>query len=326
MFFTVDIEELVIDIYSNNLDGIIEQIEETEIAIDENPFSDFLIVVSFKDYTFATPRVMTTVSSFLQGLRSSSPFVDIKIIPPRDEDTRNYMTRFNFFELNPYCEETPVYPFARRDGNGRFQELMSFDKNTMDEVNTNLIQIIKARVSGSEDFHLAISYPLVELTDNTCCHSEYAKGGHICVQPYNDCVEVAIVDRGIGIAESLKATPEYSEAEDWEALLASVAESVSSKLNDPTRDHQGFGLYALNEIVKQGNGILEIYANGACLKTENGNTTTHSSSYWKGTLIYFRLPIVYNVTQWATIMNRLFIDRGYQIPDHLLDVEEENFF
>lgn len=324
--FIMDIEQLFIDVYSNELVYLVEQIDDVEIAIKKATFIDFELIVSFRRYEFATPRIMTTISSFLQEVRTTFPYVEIRIIPPEHENAKNYMTRFNFFEINPHCEESPVYPFTRHDGKGRFLELMHFDNDTTDEVNNSLIRIINARISGGVDFKLAITYPLVELTDNTCCHSEYAYGGHICVQPYFDCVEVAIVDRGIGIVESLRADDKYRSGTDSEILLMSVAESVSSKLNDPTRDHQGFGLYALNEIVKQGNGTLEIYANGACLKTENGCTSAQLMSNWSGTLIYFRLPINYNVMQWAQIMNRLFVERGYHVPDHLLDVEEENIF
>ncbi|MBY0024571.1 ATP-binding protein [Paenibacillus polymyxa] len=319
--------ELFIDISDNNLERLVSDINEVEESIRDSSTCNIELIVSFAQYNFATPRVMTTVTAFLKDLKVEHNYVEVIIIPPSEDSVKNYMSRFNFFEINPYCSEMPTYPYNKYNGSGRFIELRQFDDRTKDKVNDELTKLIKVQLRGSDDFKLSLAYSVIELTDNTCCHAEYDNGGHICVQPYHGSneVEVSIVDRGIGIVNSLQDSEDFMFSDKTEILQASVQENISSKLKDPSRDHQGFGLYALNEFIKRGNGCLEIYANGAHLRTESGKTTVTETNNWKGTLIYFKLPIGFNVTQWAEIMNRLFVDRGYTIPDHLLELEENIF-
>lgn len=318
--------ELYIDVNDNSLESLIGYISDAEWDIRRYGSRNVELIVSFEQYTFAKPRTMTVLTAFLNDLNSKYPNVELIVLPPKDTDAKNYMTRFNFFDLNPFCEEAPVYPYQRYDAAGRFIELKQFDNKSKDQVNNELTQLITSKIQGSNDFKLSLAYSLFELTDNTCCHSAYHGGGVLCGQPYSGEVEIAIADRGIGIIESLKQTEKYWDYTDADILLESVKENVSSKLNDPHRDHQGFGLYALNEFIKQGNGLLEIYSNGVVLKTERGVTTARETYDYQGTMIYFSLPIGYNTIQWGEIMNRLFVNRGAHIPDHLLDTDYEDIF
>jgi anti-sigma regulatory factor (Ser/Thr protein kinase) len=305
----------VIDIVNNDqFHELISDLSAVRKEIENGSRSG--ITLNFEKYSSARPPVLSTVSSFIKFISDTYSYIKIDLIPPSNIDVKNYMARIKFFEINGFNELT--YPFREYDPTGRFIELKHFDESNQHRVNQELTHILK-KISSPDDFKIALAYCFTELLDNTCCHAEIESGGIICCQTYTNEIQVSIVDSGIGIAESMRKSPQYKYLDNCQLLRESVRENVSSKLYDEDRDHQGFGLFALNEIVRLSGGNLSIFSNGAYLLTNSKATYVNNGPDWKGTIINFSLRREYNPYYWRGVLNNLFTTRNYVIPEHFLD-------
>lgn len=280
------------------------------------------LTIDLSDYSNAKPPVLVTLSSFINKVINYDLCSGLTIVPPANNDVRNYMARMKFFKVNPYHHFE--YPYTEYDATGRFIELKSFDTENQHVINQELTDIIQ-RINCPEDLKMLVSYCFSELTDNTCCHAETTDSGFICGQTYASSIHISIADSGIGIAGSMRASHEYASLNDCELLSKSIEESVSSKFWDRTRDHQGMGLFALSEFIRKSAGELHIYSNRGHLCINGDRTILEEIPNWEGTLIDFKYPLNYNVTMWAKIVNDFFVEKGYTVPEHFLKNVDDLF-
>ena len=78
-----------------------------------------------------------------------------------------------------------------------------------DRLVANIIEIIGHNIPIGE-IRDALYYSLSEVVNNVFHHAELPTHGVICAQyyPNRHCVELAVVDSGRGISESLRGNPE----------------------------------------------------------------------------------------------------------------------
>lgn len=105
-----------------------------------------------------------------------------------------------------------------------------------------------------------LTYSVRELMRNVVEHSEASQFG-ICAQywPTKGRVEVAIIDRGIGLRESLRNNPHLDASDDKRAINYALMPAVSGKAFKGARQKQkgpwansGFGLYMTSRICRNG--------------------------------------------------------------------------
>lgn len=101
-------------------------------------------------------------------------------------------------------------------------------------------------------------------------------------------MEIACADTGNGIITSLKNNPKYKNFSDLDILTKSVNKNVTSKENT---NHMGFGLWIINEIVKEVNGRFHLFSEGVHYANNFGKITTTKTKFWKGTIVYITLPL-----------------------------------
>ncbi|AXM88191.1 ATP-binding protein [Anoxybacillus ayderensis] len=167
-------------------------------------------------------------------------------------------------------------------------------KQSLDEYNeikkiAERIAIVASR--GKEKLFKYIKFCLIELLRNIVEHSE-SKYFWYCAQYWSsiNCVEIAIMDEGIGIHESLKK--ELDEDDINNALRFSLIPGCSSK---PTThyiddaENSGFGLYMISEIGKE-NGDFIIASNKDLIKKCKTNEV-ENFTFLRGTIIRLRLNI-----------------------------------
>lgn len=125
-----------------------------------------------------------------------------------------------------------------------------------------------------------VAYCFREIIRNVFEHAEIDTCAVYAQKWANGFIEVAIVDRGIGIHGSL--TPKVELASDAEALIAAITPGISSKRGE---DHgvwsnSGFGLYILSELGKQ-LGSFTLCSGSTGLKAEDGRLTeeNHIASF-----------------------------------------------
>lgn len=112
-----------------------------------------------------------------------------------------------------------------------------------------LARVVSGTSSDTEENRL-YNYALREIIRNVFEHSG-ANECYVCGQRwYDGKVEIAVVDEGIGIAESLKKS--YRLQSDVEALNLAIKPGVSSTSNidqsENIYDNSGFGLYVLTQL------------------------------------------------------------------------------
>lgn len=292
-----------IDNNKNTLTNLIKELNKINVNIHK--YNE--VVFDLSKYTRARPHVLSVLTVFKEKIFKNHPHLIVSLIEPEYENTSTYVNRMGFYETNSF--DYTEYPYNKHSSEGRFIELKFFNKNNQDNINSELEKIF-LNMKIPEDMVRALSFSLAEIIDNTCCHSESKFKNFICAQKFSDCVRVSIVDGGIGIASSLGQSAEYGKRgfSNVDLIEMSIEKSVSSKLNDDERAHQGFGLYAINQIAKMNGGSLEIHSNDANLITKNNETKVIDAGNWNGTIIYLTLNIEYDVYRWRKIWEELFDD------------------
>jgi hypothetical protein len=115
-----------------------------------------------------------------------------------------------------------------------------------------------------------IAYCFREIIRNVFEHAEIDTCAVYAQKWANGVIEVAIVDRGIGIHASL--LPKLELASDADALRAAITPGVSSKRgkDESAWTNSGFGLYILSELGKQ-LGVFKLCSGITELRAEDGN-------------------------------------------------------
>jgi len=147
----------------------------------------------------------------------------------------------------------------------------------------------------STDECLLYRYIYRELIRNVLDHSR-AKQAYIYGQRYNnDTAQIAIVDNGIGMYQSLARKYPWVK-NDLDALALSIEPGVSSSDVDTTAN-SGFGLYVLTRLAGMygfaalGSGRSQIYIN-----EDNGRYQTEKSSF-AGTYVGLEITKIVNVAK-----------------------------
>ncbi|QIR75908.1 hypothetical protein FA592_06555 [Sulfurospirillum diekertiae] len=141
------------------------------------------------------------------------------------------------------------------------------------------------------DLRRYLNYMFSELLNNVSDHSFSDIGGFAMAQYYETHrkVQFAIADKGCGFLANIQAKfPEIQTEED--AILKAMQKAVTASKNyvyGQTRN-AGFGLFALETILKYSNGNLIIISNDTMLKMDSSNKTIHKLPVsWNGVVVAF---------------------------------------
>ena len=134
-----------------------------------------------------------------------------------------------------------------------------------------------------------LQYAIREMIRNAAEHSESNRLLY-CGQywPERAKVEIALLDEGIGIAQSLRANPHVKAKTDIEALRLSVLPGISgaayegsAQAGDDKWANSGFGLYVVSELCRRGGDFTVASGNGAlqlCGKEYSNLKSIHSGT------------------------------------------------
>ncbi|WP_069661360.1 ATP-binding protein [Arcticibacter eurypsychrophilus] len=199
------------------------------------------------------------VASGVNHLRQNGIVVIITI---QGEST--YASRINFYQLiDVHFEEQ----FIRRNNEGRFIELKSFDKDTLYSLQDELNMILYQKGGINKEVLQLLFYCLGEIMDNIIVHSGLEKGW-ISAQyyPSKHEIRVTICDNGDGIHHSLTTNPKskFKEVSEVEALDICIQRGVTNG------EGLGFGLFASSQFILKNTGDLLIYSGYHYLLVHNG--------------------------------------------------------
>ncbi|WP_157811517.1 ATP-binding protein [Lacinutrix sp. Bg11-31] len=101
-------------------------------------------------------------------------------------------------------------------------------------------------------------------------------------------MEIACSDTGNGIISTLKKNPKYNGFSNTELISKCVNKNVTSKENTY---HMGFGLWIIDQIVKEVKGRFHLFSEGVHYSNEYGKVKIKNTGFWQGTIVYIALPL-----------------------------------
>ena len=139
-----------------------------------------------------------------------------------------------------------------------------------------------------------LSYSLREIMRNVVEHAQVERFG-VCAQfwPTKGKAEVAIVDRGIGLRESIKANPHIDASTDKSAINYALMPAVSGKAFKGAKrlakrgpwTNSGFGLYMTSRICRNGGNFFISSGNTGMLLTSGKDGKRYFDTSLCGTAV-----------------------------------------
>ncbi len=267
------------------------------------------------DFSVLQPWLITILAAFLR-----------KGIGPRIEMGVGNPSRFaNALGLGPYCgfEQNCLYTEHDRTvklshiEKGTNYELKAFEisKLLIESVNAEELQYTEAA-----DLRDTIYYVLNELMRNVIQHSEDLDGGLLIAQKmrsgyYGDskpCIQITVVDNGIGILKSLQTFHKIETADV--ALLNSIKPHFSGAFPEEqiggTDVNAGLGLFMISEIAKELGGYMAICSSGKLLSIkgndDENNITEIKDALFDGTFVVFEIPVNCTLADYNEMLKRIY--------------------
>jgi len=151
------------------------------------------------------------------------------------------------------------------------------------------LAIVLAPMESDKASTVTLAYALREIIRNVFEHSK-ASEAYLCGQKWSKGrVEIAIIDQGIGIFDSLRNAFEIKKPVDALELAIEPAISRTTGPKGDKNEHgnSGYGLYVLSRLGLEYGKFLLGSGNG-CLRMDKEGTAIDDFSY-KGTLVGLRL-------------------------------------
>lgn len=134
-------------------------------------------------------------------------------------------------------------------------------ENVVFELFSKVQPILINKLSYKEEESYRAATLIAELCQNICQHSALEGGkphGYMVMQAYKNSLKLAVMDLGRGIPETVKGKcKSYKEKDDGDIICCACKKGI------PYEDHFSLGLYRALEIIKGGEGILNIRSGNA---------------------------------------------------------------
>jgi anti-sigma regulatory factor (Ser/Thr protein kinase) len=257
------------------------------------------IIIDFDALKFALPYGSLLLACFLKdwmGDRAHRGY-RTELLYPKERESINYLGHIGFFKFigHEYGKEP-----GEAAGGGTYIPIRIIDKNDLDHIRgsnsepagktiSKVAKELTEVLTQKNQFKVnaPISYCFREIIRNVFEHAATDRC-FLCAQRWSDEVEIAIIDQGRGIPESLHERYDFKSPE--EALRAAIKPGISRSI--PSKDddewaNSGFGLYVLSEIGSK-LGAFSISSRGASLEVDESGVDLSDRSF-PGTAIRLRM-------------------------------------
>ncbi len=163
----------------------------------------------------------------------------------------------------------------------------------------------------------SLSCMLLELLENCFAHAAIETGLHglVCAQPWSNgkLAQIALVDSGIGIRNSLGQNPELRSRLDGENCCELATQyGITGK---PEKGHTGYGLTLARDLIEQNGGNLIIISKSELFQScEKKGQKQYCELPWHGTLIIMELNTDRALDS-ADVFNKWPLPKGYTNED-----------
>lgn len=188
------------------------------------------------------------------------------------------------------------------------------------EIASKLARVLTRRENSIEN---GLIYCINEILRNIYEHSKSKELWYAGQYwPSRDLIEIAILDEGLGISETLKRNKKLEINNNFDALNLSTMPGISKRLSKSKAydiySNSGFGLYMLKSICNE-IGNFVICSNDSCIISDKTGTENISTSF-KGTAIRIRIKAS-EVSKIEDIMTKS-KEKGQMIYEKYEEVEK----
>ena len=305
-----------------NLKEIFKLSKEMDLSI---PNDETEVTFDFSDVRKFDPLPMLLTGSIIRRYISNHPNTNFDITWS-DNVGKSYAGTMGFYKYIYENIEIGKKP-GEAKGSNSYIPITCIDFNELKKLeheNNNFIPLVKIiekeskKLSeivskGNSEFHEMLTFLIREIMRNTPEHSDTDKLW-ICGQYWKsyNLAEIAILDEGIGIFQSLKKSLSHRkyilnnlDALKW-SLKAGISEAFSpshNPNNDDTWSNSGFGLFMVSEICKYLNGSFCLISYDNYILVDNDELKVGDTSF-EGTAIRISVPC-YKVENTKEILNSI---------------------
>jgi hypothetical protein len=242
---------------------------------------------------FADPLDICALRTMIDHAAEKAACVHVEC--PDDPSVHRYLERMNLYDALPANVTLhPERPVIHRRARGR--RLIELSRIICSEDAEALVdrvaEIASEQFGGRSKVTTAFATAVGAAAENVVMHAESPTGALVAAQRYQGTgLELAVVDRGLGIPTTLGRNPRHRDLTDLQAVRSSLEDGVSSS-SQPGR---GAGLWELREAVAaSGDATLAIASGRAdlSLSWRDGVVSHNPSSPARpisGTWIWIRL-------------------------------------
>lgn len=272
--------------------------------------SDEMIFDFSKMYRF-DPLPMLMTGSIIRDYRLKYPEIPFKVTWS-DDIGKGYAGTMGFFKYISDKIEIGKMP-GEAHGSSNYIPITPIEFNELQKTEFekgnyialgDLIEKEAGKLSsvvdrGNSELHKLLTYLIREIMRNTPEHANTDKLW-ICGQYWKsyNLAEIAILDEGIGIFESITRNKSHSEyiednlmALQW-SLKAGISDAFKPSIKQKSDDvwaNSGFGLFMVSEICKHLNGSFCLISYDNYILIDNYGVNT-GNTYFKGTAIQIKVP------------------------------------
>ena len=159
-----------------------------------------------------------------------------------------------------------------------------FDQDTIYGTYRDIVALLNSYPDVEVSVLQALSYCFYEVLDNVLTHSERKCGTAIMryVAEANK-IQILVADDGIGVADSLRTNPQYTDISEMDAVRHCIDDGVTDGKG------MGFGLYSTSRLIRNVGITLEIHSGRSKLLYDGVNIRMEDALKWQGTIVYFEL-------------------------------------
>lgn len=284
----------------------LQSIDSLEIARE---LSEMNVTEQFTfdaDFNWARPFGMLYAATVIKQFRKTYSEFPFNIIA-QNKDAISYASHMAFFKTISESIRIGKEP-GEASGNSNYIPITKIDLHQLhrNEIESgNFIEMgdaIEKKASAlsrilsreNKEIHALLTYLIREILRNIPEHSN-SNIAWICGQYWNDnSAEIAILDEGIGIKESLRKNLVHKEyiKTDEDALQCAIRAGISqafqpSKKNksDDTWSNSGFGLYMVSQICKELKGTFCLASGENYIWLQHDKEIRMGKTHFQGTAV-----------------------------------------
>jgi anti-sigma regulatory factor (Ser/Thr protein kinase) len=252
-----------------------------------------VVVIDLADLTFMGPAALALTAAALHGVFGGNERLwegGSHIVGPRAVGIHRYLHRMDFLRVALDSPDLVDPTEQERHEPHGFRECKRFERDEeCREVAKSLADSARERVAIDDIASKSLYTCLTEIAENVYFHAHAPLGGYAAAQALGQSqeLELAIVDLGVGIRESLSKNPDYRDkvGDDLAAIKLALAPTVTST---PGRN-SGYGLTFTQLLLANNGGRLLVRSGYGVVQRGAKPVDKVVAEHLPGTLVGMRI-------------------------------------